>query len=68
MKANQVSMTGIGPNASATTAKASPSPDNRWSAVKRVRLPHRPGLPLSSSSGGDLINDGGGVGRERDSE
>lgn len=27
----------------------------RWTAVQRVRLPHKVGLPLSSSSCGDAI-------------
>jgi hypothetical protein len=68
MKTTKVSMTGLGHTAQSSAGKSSPSPDNRWSAVKRVRLPHRPGLPLSSGTGGDLINDGGGIGRERDSQ
>lgn len=28
----------------------------RWTAVQRVRLPHRVGLPLSCGGGGDASN------------
>jgi hypothetical protein len=28
-------------------------PQSRWSAQKHVRLPYKPGLPLSSGGGGD---------------
>lgn len=27
----------------------------RWSVVRRVRLPHKPGLPLGSDGGSDTI-------------
>ena len=30
-----------------------PTASGRWSAVQRVRLPHKPGLPLGSGGGGD---------------
>jgi hypothetical protein len=33
------------------------STKNEWSAVQKVRLPHKVGLPLGSGGGGD---DGGG--------
>ncbi|MES2889836.1 MAG: hypothetical protein V4739_17720 [Pseudomonadota bacterium] len=31
----------------------SDSASGRWSAIQRLRLPHKPGLPLSSGGGGD---------------
>lgn len=31
----------------------SESASGRWTSIQRIRLPHRPGLPLSSGGGGD---------------
>jgi len=39
-----------------TTQEESISASGRWSAIQRVRLPHKPGLPLSSGGGGDSID------------
>ncbi|SEK92628.1 hypothetical protein SAMN05216359_1043 [Roseateles sp. YR242] len=64
MKTSKVSITGIGQTVQASADDSAPSPANRWTAVKRVRLPHRPGMPLSCTGSGDTINDGGDVSRE----
>jgi len=44
------------PAKAAQEARESISASGRWSAIQRVRLPHKPGLPLSSGGGGDSID------------
>lgn len=66
MKTSNVSISGLGQPLQAGAGESAPT--NRWTAVKRVRLPHRPGMPLSSGGSSDAINDGGDVSREPNRE
>ncbi|HZY18322.1 MAG TPA: hypothetical protein VFE82_07560 [Ramlibacter sp.] len=43
------------PGGEAPTAQQSKETAIRWTAVRRARLPHKAGLPLSSSGCGDAI-------------
>ncbi|OWQ46370.1 hypothetical protein CDL60_12855 [Roseateles noduli] len=66
MKTSKVSISGLGQPLQAGNGDTAQG--NRWTAVKRVRLPHRPGMPLSSGGSSDAINDGGDVSREPNRE
>lgn len=66
MKTSTVTISGLGQPLQADAGDKAPA--NRWNAVKRVRLPHRPGMPLSCGGSSDAINDGGDVSREPNRE
>lgn len=64
MTTSKLSIQAVGTALHADSAEANRPQNAPWSAVKRMRLPHRPGMPLGSSSGGDTINDGSDMTRE----
>lgn len=64
MTTSKLSIQAVGQAVQADSSESSRTQNAPWSAVKRMRLPHRPGMPLGSSSGGDTINDGSDMTRE----